>query len=139
MGVSGPAPASALYRPSLSPITTSAEFSVAPTSSTARKTNCSSFSPSIATGSSTAAMTGLPSVGSLERTAARCPFASGGPPSQDRRMLLGRETERLALDRLLAEARGGRSGVLVLVGEPGIGKTALLDHAAEQAAGMRVL
>jgi DNA-binding CsgD family transcriptional regulator len=54
-------------------------------------------------------------------------------------MLLGRETERLALDRLLAEARGGRSGVLVLVGEPGIGKTALLDHAAEQAAGMRVL
>ena len=54
-------------------------------------------------------------------------------------MLLGRDDERLALDRLLAEARQGRSGVLALVGEPGIGKTALLEHAAEQANGMRVL
>ena len=54
-------------------------------------------------------------------------------------MLLGRDSERLALDRLLAEARGGRSGVLALVGEPGIGKTALLDYAAQQANGMRVL
>jgi DNA-binding CsgD family transcriptional regulator/tetratricopeptide (TPR) repeat protein len=54
-------------------------------------------------------------------------------------MLLGREDERLALDRLLAEARAGRSGVLALVGEPGIGKTALLDHAAAQADGMLVL
>src|SRR4051794_2000159 len=54
-------------------------------------------------------------------------------------MLLGRDEERLALDRLLAEARDGRSGVLALVGEPGIGKTALLDHVAERAEGMRVL
>ncbi|MEA2469872.1 MAG: hypothetical protein QOE38_871, partial [Thermoleophilaceae bacterium] len=54
-------------------------------------------------------------------------------------MLLGRDDERLALDRLLAEARNGCSGVLALVGEPGIGKTALLEHAAEQADGMRVL
>jgi DNA-binding CsgD family transcriptional regulator len=54
-------------------------------------------------------------------------------------MLVGREQERLALDRLLAEAREGASGVLVLVGEPGIGKTALLEHAAERARGMRVL
>ena len=54
-------------------------------------------------------------------------------------MLLGRDDERLALDRLLAEARGGRSGVLALVGEPGIGKTALLEYAAERAEGMRVL
>ena len=54
-------------------------------------------------------------------------------------MLLGRDDERLALDRLLAEAREGRSGVLALVGEPGIGKTALLDHAAGRAEGMRVL
>src|SRR5204862_6491049 len=66
-------------------------------------------------------------------------FASGGPPSQDRRMLLGREPERLALERLLAEAKQGRSGVLALVGEPGIGKTALLDYAAARAAGMRVI
>ena len=40
---------------------------------------------------------------------------------------------------LLAEAREGTSGVLALVGEPGIGKTALLDHAAERAEGMQVL
>ena len=54
-------------------------------------------------------------------------------------MLLGRRDERLALDRLLAQARRGESGVLALVGEPGIGKTALLEHAAQQAEGMRVL
>ena len=33
----------------------------------------------------------------------------------------------------------GRSGVLALVGEPGIGKTALVEYAAERAEGMRVL
>jgi DNA-binding CsgD family transcriptional regulator len=54
-------------------------------------------------------------------------------------MLLGRDDERLALDRVLAQARQGRSGVLALVGEPGIGKTSLLEHAAAQADGMRVL
>ncbi len=54
-------------------------------------------------------------------------------------MLLGRKDERLALDRLFAQAREGRSGVLALVGEPGIGKTALLEHAAERADGMRIL
>jgi len=54
-------------------------------------------------------------------------------------LLLGRNEERLALDRLLAQALDGRSGALALVGEPGIGKTALLDHAAERAQGMRVL
>src|SRR4051794_12765865 len=54
-------------------------------------------------------------------------------------MLLGREAERLAIDRLLAEAREGRSGVLALVGEPGIGKTALLDYAIERGGEMRVL
>src|SRR3954449_1731999 len=54
-------------------------------------------------------------------------------------MLLGREEERLAIDRLLHEARDGRSGVLAVVGEPGIGKTALLDYAIRQADSMRVL
>jgi DNA-binding CsgD family transcriptional regulator len=54
-------------------------------------------------------------------------------------MLLGRKDERLALDRLFAQAREGRSGVLALVGEPGIGKTALLEHAAESASEMRLL
>ncbi|TML63210.1 MAG: hypothetical protein E6G22_06695, partial [Actinobacteria bacterium] len=54
-------------------------------------------------------------------------------------MLLGRERERQELDRVLATARSGRSAVLALVGEPGIGKTALLEYAEEQAAGLRVL
>ena len=44
-------------------------------------------------------------------------------------MLLGRRDECDVLDRLLAAAVGGQSGVLVLVGEPGIGKSALLDYA----------
>jgi DNA-binding CsgD family transcriptional regulator len=55
------------------------------------------------------------------------------------RVLLGREQERLAIDRVLSEARAGRSGVLALVGEPGIGKTALLEHAVRSAEGMRLL
>lgn len=54
-------------------------------------------------------------------------------------MFLGRRDERLALDRLFAQAREGRSGVVALVGEAGIGKTALLAHAAENVEGMRIL
>ena len=54
-------------------------------------------------------------------------------------MLLGREREQQALDRLLEQARGGESAVLALVGEPGIGKSALLDYACERAEGMMVL
>jgi DNA-binding CsgD family transcriptional regulator/tetratricopeptide (TPR) repeat protein len=54
-------------------------------------------------------------------------------------MLLGRAHERGEIDQALARARSGASTVLVLAGEPGIGKTALLGYAAEQADGMRVL
>src|SRR5436309_1930862 len=54
-------------------------------------------------------------------------------------MLVGRERERQELDRVLATARSGRSAVLALVGEPGIGKTALLEYAEEQADPLRVL
>src|SRR5437763_16954418 len=54
-------------------------------------------------------------------------------------MLLGRERECQALDRVLAAARDGHSSVLALVGEPGIGKSALLDEVAGRAEGMRVL
>ncbi|MGK4581847.1 LuxR C-terminal-related transcriptional regulator [Kitasatospora sp. HPMI-4] len=48
-------------------------------------------------------------------------------------MLFGRAEEQAAVDRLLDGARTGRSGTLVLRGEPGIGKSALLDY-AERAA-----
>jgi DNA-binding CsgD family transcriptional regulator len=54
-------------------------------------------------------------------------------------MLLDRLPERAALSGLLAAARAGRSGVLVVRGEPGVGKTALLDWAVESAAGLRVV
>jgi len=53
-------------------------------------------------------------------------------------MLHGRSAETARIDELLAAARDGRSSVLVIRGEAGVGKTALLDYAAA-AAGMRVL
>ncbi len=52
--------------------------------------------------------------------------------------LAGRGAQGTRLDRLLADARAGQSAVLVLRGEPGIGKTALLDYAAESAGGFQV-
>jgi DNA-binding CsgD family transcriptional regulator len=54
-------------------------------------------------------------------------------------VLAGRAAECARLDRLLADLRTGRSAVLVLRGEPGIGKTALLAYAGEHAQGCRVL
>lgn len=53
-------------------------------------------------------------------------------------MLVGRDPERRLIDSLLDDARGGTSGSLVLRGEAGIGKTALLAHAADTGA-MRTL
>ena len=52
--------------------------------------------------------------------------------------LRGRRRERDALDRLLTDVRAGQSRVLVVRGEAGIGKTALVDHLAARAAGCRV-
>ena len=51
----------------------------------------------------------------------------------------GRRTERKALERLLADARKERSGVLVVRGEAGVGKTVLLEHLAERADGFRIV
>ena len=53
--------------------------------------------------------------------------------------LRGRRSECAVLDGLLDQVRGGRSGVLVLRGEPGIGKTALLRHLVEAASGFMVV
>src|SRR6516164_589055 len=52
--------------------------------------------------------------------------------------LLDRTNEREVLDELLAHVRKGQSGVLVVRGEAGIGKTALLRYAARHATGFRV-
>lgn len=54
-------------------------------------------------------------------------------------MLLGRREELIAIDQALAAARLGRSSRLVIRGEPGIGKTALLEYAAGQAGSMNLL
>jgi predicted ATP-dependent serine protease len=52
--------------------------------------------------------------------------------------LLGRQPERDVLRRLLEAARGGHGGVLVVHGEPGVGKTALLEDAVQAARAFRV-
>jgi DNA-binding CsgD family transcriptional regulator len=52
--------------------------------------------------------------------------------------LLGRQTECEALDGLVAGVREGQSRVLVLRGEAGVGKTALLEYLSTRAAGCRV-
>jgi DNA-binding CsgD family transcriptional regulator len=54
-------------------------------------------------------------------------------------VLIGRESECTRLDELLELARMGKSGSLAIRGEAGIGKTALLDYAAERAADMTVV
>ncbi|HYN18245.1 MAG TPA: ATP-binding protein, partial [Actinomycetes bacterium] len=55
-------------------------------------------------------------------------------------MLYGRQAECAVIDRLLADAGELRSGALVVRGEVGVGKSALLAYAADRAAGsMRVL
>jgi DNA-binding CsgD family transcriptional regulator len=54
-------------------------------------------------------------------------------------VLLGRRSESDVLDRLLEAVRGGESRVLVVRGDPGAGKTALLEYLVEQASGCRVV
>jgi DNA-binding CsgD family transcriptional regulator len=54
------------------------------------------------------------------------------------RVLRGRGRECAALDRLTQGLHVGHSSVLVLRGEPGVGKTALLDYVLEQASDCRV-
>jgi DNA-binding CsgD family transcriptional regulator len=53
-------------------------------------------------------------------------------------MLRGRGQQCMALDGLLAEVRAGRSRVVMVGGEPGIGKTALLGYAADSAPDFQV-
>src|SRR5271169_2708260 len=53
--------------------------------------------------------------------------------------LTGRRTECNVIDRLIEAVRVGQSRALVVVGEPGIGKTALLEYAAGRASGCLVV
>jgi DNA-binding CsgD family transcriptional regulator len=63
---------------------------------------------------------------------------AGVRPAPDEPELRGRRDECAALDALLAGVRVGRSGVLVLRGEAGIGKTALLRYLIESASDLNV-
>jgi len=62
-----------------------------------------------------------------------------GSPLKLETGLLGRGDECAVLDELISGVRGGHSRRLVLKGEAGIGKTALLDYAVESAREMRLL
>src|SRR5579862_8535857 len=62
------------------------------------------------------------------------PVLTGAPATQ----LLGRRRERAVLDRVLEAAREGHGSVLAVYGEPGVGKTALIEFVLEAAADFRV-
>src|SRR6201982_392859 len=64
---------------------------------------------------------------------------AGGRSAPGGLLLRGRRDECAVLDRLLDGTRSGRSGALVLEGEAGVGKTALLDYAIGSASDLRVL
>jgi hypothetical protein len=66
------------------------------------------------------------------------PFRPGAEEGRAISALLDRAVETGALEGVLAAVRAGLSGVLVLRGGAGVGKTALLDWAAEQAGDMQV-
>ena len=64
---------------------------------------------------------------------------TGPGPQLAGQCLLGREPECAAIGRLLEDARAGTGGALVVRGEAGIGKSALLDFARQRAVPMAVL
>src|SRR5256885_12954933 len=61
------------------------------------------------------------------------------PARYDRGMLVGRVRELAAIDGLIGGAGHGVSGALLLSGDAGTGKTALLEYAADTSAGMTVV
>jgi GMP synthase-like glutamine amidotransferase/tetratricopeptide (TPR) repeat protein/DNA-binding CsgD family transcriptional regulator len=77
-------------------------------------------------------------LGNLAGTARalRTAVPHGGEPG---RRLFGRDSERARIERALAVARQGGSAVIVVRGEAGMGKTALLDDAVAGARGLRVV
>src|SRR5215468_10452784 len=59
--------------------------------------------------------------------------------SESAPVLLGRQRERQALDSLMEDLRSGRGWALVVRGEAGVGKSALLEYLTGAAAGMRLV
>src|SRR3954463_4882172 len=66
------------------------------------------------------------------------PIRAPWPRLRSDLMLVGREYETEILHTLLAAAGTGESGVLVITGEPGVGKTALINYAVASASGFRI-
>ena len=66
-------------------------------------------------------------------------MATDSPIGGRARALTGRRRESEALDGLLAAVRAGESRALVVRGEPGVGKTALLEYLVARASGCRVV
>src|SRR5918996_3461572 len=96
----------------------------------------------------------LPNIGHIDHPLFSAPPKTdidfGCPPRKCRRnrvrealyhkeMLFGRERERAVIGSLLEGARASRSGVLVLRGQPGVGKTALLEDTADRASEAQLL
>ena len=67
------------------------------------------------------------------------PMATPHPWRGRTAQLRGRRAELRMLDGLVEAVRAGESRALVVRGEPGVGKTALLDHLARRASGCRVV
>jgi DNA-binding CsgD family transcriptional regulator len=65
--------------------------------------------------------------------------APSAPPERPGRLFLDRRAECAELDGLIRAVRAGESRALLLTGEPGVGKTALLDYLVSRASGCRVL
>src|SRR5690349_2587611 len=66
-------------------------------------------------------------------------MAKLSPVSRRATALTGRRSERDVLDRLIEAVGAGESSALVVRGEAGVGKTALLEYVVEQAPGFRVV
>jgi predicted ATP-dependent serine protease len=54
-------------------------------------------------------------------------------------LLIDRQAEKQALHEVLDSVRAGMSGALILRGEPGVGKSALLDYAVERAEDLQIV
>ncbi|MFC5068054.1 ATP-binding protein [Flaviflagellibacter deserti] len=64
----------------------------------------------------------------------RCPYLAKSPRSGPSRALIGRHAERAEIDRLVSAALNGNTDVVLIKGEPGIGKSRMLDYVAETVA-----